>query len=123
MIAGGTGLTPMLQVMRAVANNKEDHTNVSLLYANSTEQDILMRDELARIQDMNHNVQVHHIISRPTDTWTGLRGHINHRMIHELLPSPSKDVLILVCGPPSFHTTMTALLADTAYNDECIFHF
>ena len=46
MIAGGSGVTPMLQVIQAVIKDKEDTTKLSLLYANKTEEDILVRSML-----------------------------------------------------------------------------
>ncbi|CAN2391893.1 acting on NAD(P)H, partial [Pristimantis euphronides] len=50
MIAGGTGITPMLQLIRAVIKDKDDPTVCYLLFANQTEKDILLRDELEEIQ-------------------------------------------------------------------------
>lgn len=46
MIAGGTGLTPMYQVMKAILSDPADLTELRLLYANQTEADILLRPEL-----------------------------------------------------------------------------
>lgn len=46
MIAGGTGLTPMYQVIKAILKNKEDNVQIKLLYANQSEDDILLWDEL-----------------------------------------------------------------------------
>ena len=43
MIAGGSGITPMLQVIIAVLDNPDDNTELALLYANHTEGDILVR--------------------------------------------------------------------------------
>ena len=37
MMAGGTGLTPMLQVIAAVLKNPADPTQLYLIYANQTE--------------------------------------------------------------------------------------
>lgn len=34
MIAGGTGITPMLQVIRAIMKDPDDHTVCHLLFAN-----------------------------------------------------------------------------------------
>lgn len=34
MIAGGTGITPMLQLVRAIFKDKNDNTEISLLFAN-----------------------------------------------------------------------------------------
>uniref|UniRef100_W5NDQ2 cytochrome-b5 reductase n=1 Tax=Lepisosteus oculatus TaxID=7918 RepID=W5NDQ2_LEPOC len=50
MIAGGTGITPMLQIIRAIMKDKEDKTVCYLLFANQTEKDILLRPELEEIQ-------------------------------------------------------------------------
>ena len=36
-MAGGTGITPMLQVIDAVLDNKADKTKLSLVFANTTE--------------------------------------------------------------------------------------
>ena len=38
MIAGGTGITPMLQVIREILSNPEDKTEISLIFANQSEQ-------------------------------------------------------------------------------------
>jgi cytochrome-b5 reductase len=46
MIAGGTGITPMYQLIRAICDDETDATQMSLLYANNTEEDILLRKEL-----------------------------------------------------------------------------
>merc|ERR1712241_1452083 len=61
MLAGGTGITPMYQVMQFIHRNREsdktqislifatesrDKTQISLIFANKTEKDILMEKEL-----------------------------------------------------------------------------
>lgn len=46
MLAGGTGITPMYQVIKAVLSNPSDKTECSLVYANQTEEDILLKDEV-----------------------------------------------------------------------------
>jgi cytochrome-b5 reductase len=43
MIAGGTGITPMLQVITEIVQNPEDTTQVHLLFANNAEDDIIMK--------------------------------------------------------------------------------
>mmetsp|Transcript_23033 Transcript_23033/g.63047 ORF Transcript_23033/g.63047 Transcript_23033/m.63047 type:complete len:274 (-) Transcript_23033:567-1388(-) len=51
MMAGGTGITPMLQVVAAILKDDTDTTTVSLLYANQTEGDILVRDILENLAE------------------------------------------------------------------------
>jgi cytochrome-b5 reductase len=46
MIAGGTGITPMYQVIRASCEDAEDQATLSLVYSNQTGADILLREEL-----------------------------------------------------------------------------
>lgn len=46
MMAGGSGITPMLQIVREVLKRKDDRTVLRLLYANQSEDDILLRKEL-----------------------------------------------------------------------------
>lgn len=47
MSTGGTGITPMLQLARDITKNREtDSTKIALLFANQTEDDILLREEL-----------------------------------------------------------------------------
>ncbi|KAM5552319.1 hypothetical protein ABKV19_026932 [Rosa sericea] len=43
MLAGGTGIAPMFQVARAIMENLSDRTNVHLIYANVTYEDILLK--------------------------------------------------------------------------------
>lgn len=51
MIAGGTGIAPMLQIIRHVFKNPGDPLQIWLLYANRLEKDILMRQELENINN------------------------------------------------------------------------
>ena len=47
-IKGGTGITPMLQLITDVFRNPEDHTSLALLFANQSEDDILVSEFLLR---------------------------------------------------------------------------
>ena len=40
MIAGGTGLTPMYQIIKSSLKDPEDRTKLCLIYANIEEEDI-----------------------------------------------------------------------------------
>ncbi|KAJ0069220.1 hypothetical protein NL108_003154, partial [Boleophthalmus pectinirostris] len=53
MIAGGTGITPMLQLVRRITADPSDNTKCSLIFANQTEKDILLREELEEVKK-NH---------------------------------------------------------------------
>ena len=78
MIAGGTGITPMLQVMQEVARNPEDKTKVTLVFANVTEQDILCRKEIDEICASNpQQFSTYYVLDKPPAGWKGGAGYIS----------------------------------------------
>jgi len=101
MIAGGTGITPMLQLVRAVFRDPEDTTCLSLLFANQTEDDILLRKELEEVQKQHPDrFNLWYTVDRPGEGWTYSSGFVNSEMIEKALFPPSGDNLVLLCGPP-----------------------
>jgi cytochrome-b5 reductase len=99
MIAGGTGITPMLQVIREVLSNPNDRTEIRLVFANVTEDDILLRDELDALQYLYPAFKVFYTLDKPPAGWKGGKGFVSAQMIQAHLPKPDEDCLLLVCGP------------------------
>ena len=103
MIAGGTGVTPMLQIMKEIVKNPEDTTAAHLLFQSRSENDInILREEIDEIVARHVNISVTYILSQPSAAWTGLRGHLDAALLAETMPLPSEQPppLIYVCGPP-----------------------
>lgn len=101
MIAGGTGITPMLQLVRAVFRDPEDTTCLSLLLANQTEEDILLRAELEEVAEKHpERFRLWYTVDRPGEGWKYSSGFINAEMIEKALFPPAEDNLVLLCGPP-----------------------
>ena len=70
MIAGGTGITPMLQIIRQVFKDENDGTELWLLYANQTENDILLRKELEEVRDAHsERFKLWYTLDRPSEGW------------------------------------------------------
>ncbi|XP_060892800.1 NADH-cytochrome b5 reductase 2 [Labrus mixtus] len=101
MIAGGTGITPMLQLIRSITADPTDNTKCSLIFANQTEKDILLREELEEVQK-NHpdRVTIWFTLDKPPQDWNYSSGFVTYDMIKDHLPAPSSDVLVVLCGPP-----------------------
>ncbi|KAM3587368.1 uncharacterized protein V6R79_003369 [Siganus canaliculatus] len=101
LIAGGTGITPMLQVVTAVMKDPQDQTVCHLLFANQTEKDILLRPELEELQ-VNHpdRFKLWFTLDKAPQDWEYSQGFISEDMVQDHLPPPSDDTLILMCGPP-----------------------
>lgn len=64
MIAGGTGITPIMQVIKAVLRDPLDQTKMSLVFANLSEADILLYDELKELASSNSDrFKVHFVVN------------------------------------------------------------
>jgi len=101
MIAGGTGITPMLQLITAVFRDPNDNTNLALLFANQSEEDILVREELEAIQAENPDrFKLWYTVDRPNEGWKYSSGFVDADLIKEHLFEPSDKNLVLMCGPP-----------------------
>ena len=102
MVAGGTGITPMLQVVRAIIRGRAagDRTQVDLIFANVTEQDILLREDLDQLAAEDSGFRVHYVLDKPPAGWTGGVGYVTAEMVTKWLPKPADDVKVLLCGPP-----------------------
>ena len=104
MIAGGTGLTPMRQILQQIVKVPKDQTEVHLLFANQTEQDILLREELDQLVAKDPRVKVWYTVDRVPEgkeaEWKYSTGFISETMIKEHLPAAEEGTYVLMCGPP-----------------------
>jgi cytochrome-b5 reductase len=102
MIAGGAGITPMLQIIRGVVKDKTSNTKITLLFGNQTEQDIILKDELDKIaQEHPDRFKVVYALDKAPKDWDGVSGYITKEVVQAHMPGPDdKDAVIMVCGPP-----------------------
>ncbi|PNW79324.1 hypothetical protein CHLRE_09g410950v5 [Chlamydomonas reinhardtii] len=102
-VAGGTGITPCYAVIKAALRDPEDNTKLALLFANTHEDDILLREELDELAN-NHpeRFRLWYTVSQPKDaaTWKYDVGRVSKDMFTEhLFASTGEDCLSLMCGP------------------------
>jgi len=136
MIAGGTGITPMFQVARKILADPNDKTQITLVFANNEEKDILLKDQLNALQAKHENFTVRHVIWKPTGQWRGLTGLVSADIIKRFVPAPNADTLVMVCGPPPFMKSISGektkdfqqgevagLLKEYGYSSQNVFKF
>ncbi|GLU09747.1 hypothetical protein SLE2022_265900 [Rubroshorea leprosula] len=136
MIAGGTGITPMLQVIEAILKNPDDNTQVSLLYANISPDDILLKQKLDILATSHPNLKVFYTVDNPSKNWKGGSGYVSKDMVVKGLPAPGDDTLILVCGPPGMmnHISgnkakdysqgeLAGILKELGYTEQMVYKF
>ena len=118
MICAGSGITPILAVLRAIADDSEDGTRCVVLDGNRHEEDILCRDTLdtiAREHAGTGKVRIVHTLSKPGDGWAGRRGRVDEELIRaETAAAPAGGSggghLWLVCGPVPLETEVRRIL-------------
>lgn len=84
MVAGGTGITPMLQVVKAIIRGRKtagDTTQVDLIFANVTQEDILLREDLDKLAREDKGFRVHYVLDKPPAGWEGGVGYVTAEMI------------------------------------------
>jgi ferredoxin-NADP reductase len=137
LIAGGTGLTPCLQVIRCILEGPDsegDHTNIVLFFQNRTEEDILLKDDLLELASKYASrLKIAFFLSNPTgESWGAqfatpkavkslissgtkygkvpeVRGYISAAAI-QVGMTPAECELVGLCGPSGFNNTMKELL-------------
>ncbi|THK40493.1 hypothetical protein E8Q33_13825 [Methylophaga sp. SB9B] len=97
-VVGGIGITPVLSMIRSRLA-KENYTPMWLIYANKSEDEIIMRETLeAFTQKLPFTFA--HVLSDPSDDWMGETGYVDGDLLDEYLPEDADDIDYFVCGPP-----------------------
>ena len=123
MICGGSGITPVFQVFRAVMLDKEDPTHCIVLDGNRLVEDILCKEELDMLMQGNEQrCNVIHTLTKPTDEWTGLKGRINGELVQKHCEK-DKETMVLVCGPEALEKSIHVSLLDQGWDDEQLVFF
>jgi len=142
MIAGGTGITPMIQALHAILGKGEESQQskteeVSLLYGSRNADDILGGEMLQKwAEDNGEKFNYVDVLSNePEDSsYKGERGFIDKEKIQKYLPpaSDGEDVIIFVCGPPIMYELLCGprnepevkgILGELGYSSSQVFKF
>ncbi|KAK2060124.1 oxidoreductase NAD-binding domain-containing protein [Colletotrichum caudatum] len=116
MLAGGTGITPMYQLVRAICEDPRDTTEVSLIYANRSEADILLRAELEAFARRHPaNLRLHYLLDAPPEGWAHGVGYVTREMMAERFPAPGDGARVMLCGPPGMVAAAKTSLADLGF--------
>lgn len=92
LIAGGTGITPMYQLTRAIFKNPEDKTKVTLVFGNVTEEDILLRKEFEQLEnEYPQRFRAFYVLDKPSESWPHGKGFITKDLLKTVLPGPKEE--------------------------------
>jgi NAD(P)H-flavin reductase len=99
---------------------------VRLLFSNKTKDDILIKDHLDRLAQINSHFKVFHTLTRHKPDlhgeWEGFTGRVSIDMIRASdFPQPSENTLIAMCGPKDFSDVIKKMLLEAGYPEDNIF--
>jgi ferredoxin-NADP reductase len=115
LLAGGSGLVPLMAMLRHRAAQHSD-VDARLLMSARRVEDLLYPAELERL-----GADVHYTLTRGApDGWTGFTGRIDAEMLRALGPPPSERPLVYLCGPTPFVEHTADLLVAQGHSPEAI---
>ena len=88
-------------IRKVFDKSSTDSTKITLIFANQTEEDILLKEELdSYAKQFPERFQVIYALDRPPKEWQGLQGFVSAEAIKKYLPGPETESLrVFVCGP------------------------
>ncbi|XP_063962471.1 NADH-cytochrome b5 reductase-like isoform X2 [Lytechinus pictus] len=129
-IAAGTGITPIIQVMRHLVENEEDETVFRLLYTCRSYHEILLRETLNELAlYWNITIIFNLTQSSPGSHPIGYGETIQYgrftreRLSKEVAASMGRRVRALVCGTRSFENDMITFLKESGVSRDSIEKF
>ncbi len=100
LVAGGSGVVPLMAMIRARAAAGSD-VDTRLLFSSRSWEDVIYREELERLGGDGLTV-VHTLTRSQPPGWTGYARRVDADMLAKLGPSPAELPGVYVCGPTPY---------------------
>ena len=119
LVGGGSGLVPLMAMLR---HHRATHSDVDarLLLSARTLDDVLYRREL---DDFAEPVRVHVTLTRgePPPGWAGFMRRVDREMLAGVGPEPSARPAVYVCGPTPFVEEAARLLVELGHEPRNVY--
>ncbi len=111
LIAGGVGVTPLMSAIRCLTDQAWT-SDIFLIYACATMQDIIYHEELEYLVRRYENFHLTITLSKESSpAWTGARGYVTRDLLTKTVPNLTARRIHL-CGPPPMMEAVKGILAD-----------
>jgi len=136
MICGGSGVTPIFSVLRAVLGEEdgEEGPKCVVLDGNRREEDILCKKEMdGLVRERGERCRLVYALSQPTELWKGLRGRLGMEALEREVGQFGVcdgereygvgEQLVLICGPEALEKSVHGILSELGWRDKDLLFF
>ena len=115
LIAGGSGVVPLMAMLRARVAAAAD-VAVRMLLSSRTGDDVIYREELERA-GAAPGIEITHTLTRSQPPgWSGYARRVDRGMLAEVAWPPTDAPQIFVCGPTGFVETVADALVSLGHD-------
>jgi ferredoxin-NADP reductase len=116
LVAGGTGVTPLMAMLRH-RDRSSCRTPTVLIYSARSQAEIVYREELDGMARNDTNLSVIYALTREqAKDWAGHRGRIDRALLAANCFPPAQNPAIYVCGPTGFVESVAGFLVELGYD-------
>jgi len=122
MVAGGSGMAPMVSLLADMAKNKEER-KVTYFFGALTKKDMFYLDEMAEFEKQLPNFKFVPALSapEPDDKWNGEVGLITQPLEEYLKEIDTSIAQGYLCGSPGMINACTTIMKNLGITSERIF--
>ncbi|AEG00073.1 aromatic/alkene monooxygenase hydroxylase FAD-binding subunit MmoC [Methylomonas methanica] len=118
-VAGGTGLAPILSMVRRMREWEEPQTSI-IYFGVNTEAEVFYAEELKRLESEMPNLGIRICVWKASDDWSGEKGSVVDVLRRDLQGGGVTPDLYL-CGPPGMVDAVYAVCAEAGIAQNKIF--
>jgi ferredoxin-NADP reductase len=116
LIAGGSGIAPLMAMLRHRARRKV-RAPALLLYSSRSLEDVIYREELDAMARRDPDLRVVNTLTRKQpEGWIGHRRRIDKALLAEACFPPRQNPKIFVCGPTALVEDVSGFLVELGHD-------
>ncbi len=117
-LAGGSGITPFLSMAREIAFGKMKGCKITIIYGSVNSKDIVLKDELAEVENACSDVKVVHVLSDDPE-WEGEKGFVTKEIIEKY---SGEDPTYMFCGPLPMYNLIAKTIKEMGVREKRFRH-
>lgn len=119
MIAGGIGATPMLSMLRYMADRK-DQRKITLIWSNQTRRHIILQHEFRNLEAQLKGLRIFYILTRDFE-YGCEKGRLDRLKLERLTSDCGNSSAVFVCGPDQMMKAVKNFLVSLGFSQRMIF--